>query len=67
MTSRGRHLDAAAHLDRVSRLIVLGAHEDVGQHVVAVMIPVIGLRTTPRLVEDVAEELEILPLRRPCG
>src|SRR5262245_15965061 len=53
----GRDLDAAAHLHRPARLVVLRSHQDVGQHVVARDDPGERLAHDLRLVEDVAQEL----------
>src|SRR5499426_4414068 len=55
----GRHLDAAADLDRAPGLIVLRPHQDVGQHVVARDDPGERLSHHLRLVEHVAQELQI--------
>src|SRR2546427_1199787 len=57
-----RHLDAPADLHRMTGLIVLGADEDIGQHVVAGDDARYRLAHHPRLVEDVAEKIEILPV-----
>src|SRR5205809_4344825 len=57
-----RDLDAPADFDRAARLLVLGPDQDVREHVVAGNDPRQRLPHHPGLVEDVAEELEILPL-----
>src|SRR5215467_1322288 len=53
----GRDLDAAAHLHRSARLVVLRPHQDVRQHVIARDDPGERLAHDLRLVEDVAQEL----------
>src|SRR6516164_2071468 len=53
----GRDLDAATHLHRPARLVVLRSHQDVGQHVIARDDPGERLAHHLRLVEDVAQEL----------
>src|SRR5262245_19195841 len=58
----GRDLDATAHLHRSAGLVVLRSHQDVGQHVVARDDPGKRLAHHLRLLEDVAQELEILPV-----
>src|SRR5439155_12665646 len=57
-----RHLDAPADLHRPARLLVLGPDQDVREDVVTGNDPGQRLPDHPRLVEDVAEELQILPL-----
>src|SRR3989449_8718584 len=57
-----RDLDTPADLHRPARLLVLGPHPDVGEHGVAGDDPGQRLPHDPRLVEDVTEELQILPL-----
>src|SRR5262247_2079459 len=51
----GRDLDAAAHLHRPARLVVLRSHQDVGQHVIARDDSGERLAHHLCLVEDVAQ------------
>src|SRR5437764_7027847 len=57
-----RDLDAPPHLHRPARPLTLLADEDVGQHVVASDDPGQRLAHHARRLEDVPEELQILPL-----
>src|SRR5690349_10984594 len=62
-----RDLDPAAHLHRAPGLIVLGPDQDVGQHVIAGNDAGERLADHLRLVEHVAQELQILPVVRHAG
>ena len=58
-----RHLDPPAHFDGARRRLVVRADEDVREHVVAADDPAQRLAQHGRLVEDVLEELGVVPLR----